>query len=512
MNKKNVLISLSGIVAIIGIAAATYWFLQQDKTVTYSSLTASRGTVVKEVKATGPVKAAADVNLAWEKSGRIVTVGAKVGDKVSAGQTLLTLDNADLAASLAQAQASLDAASATYDQLKNGTRPETLAIKKLALEKAQTDLDNAYDNAIVALSDAYNKNEDAVKTYTDTMFSNPSVDSLKYAYLTSDSQLQNNLEADRKQINQDSASWNSEVSRLKAGATHEEIDAELIKAKTYLNRTSAYLNGAYDIIVASVNMPATTVSAYKTGINAARTEVSAATAALNAQTQTIKNLAINLDSVQEDYNLAVAGTRAEDLQAQAARVSQAQAAVQAIEVSIAKNSLRAPIAGTVTKLEGKKGEYASPGLTVATIISDSQYEIEIRLNEADVAKVSVGDAAAITLDAYGNQQFSGSVIAIDPAPSTGSDGLTGYKVRIQLTQNYAEIKTGMTANVSILADQKDNAIYLPQNALIRNNNDYYVIKADKTQSPVTIGLIGSDGKVEILSGLSENETVLVIGQ
>ena len=512
MNKKNILISLGGVAAIALIAAGTIWFLGNDKKISYSQLTVARGTVTKEIKATGPVKAASDVSLAWEKSGRIVAVGAKVGDKVQAGQTLLSLDNSDLAAQLSQAKANLAAAQATYDALKNGARPEQLAMKKLELDKAQADLDNAYDNALVALSDAYAKNDDAVRTYTDGLFTNPDNDSLKLSYITTDSQLEINLAAARQTVNRDQSAWSSEMSQLKASPSHAAIAAELIKAKGYVNETKTYLSYAFDAVTLSANMPAATAASFKSGINAARTEITAASTVLNTQTQTINSLNINLNKVQEDYNLTVAGARSEDLAAQAARVAQAQAAVEAIDVAIAKNFLKAPIAGIVTKLEGKKGEFASPGVTVATIISDSQNEIEIRLSEADVAKADVGAAANVTLDAYGNQNFEGKIISIDPAQTTGADGLTGYKVRIQLTQNYAEIKTGMTANVSIIAASKAGVLYLPESALIRNNNDYYVIKSDKTQSQVEIGLIGSDGRAEIISGLGENETVLTLGQ
>ena len=512
MNKKNILISLGGIAAIALIAAGTLWFLNNDKNISYSEIAVARGTVTKEIKATGPVKAASDVSLAWEKSGRIVAVGAKVGDKVQAGQTLLSLDNADLAAQLAQAKANLAAAQASYDALKNGARPEQLAMKKLALEKAQADLNNAYDNAIVTLNDAYAKNDDAVKTYTDGLFTNPDKDWLKLNYITSDSQIEINLTNARQTVNRNQAAWSAEMSQLKANPSHAAIDAELAKVKSYIGDTRNYLDYAFNIITVSTNMTPAAASSFKTGINAARTEITAASNSINAQTQGINSLYIGLNSVNEDYNLTVAGARSEDLAAQAARVAQAQAAVEAIDVSIGKNFLKAPIAGIVTKLEGKKGEFASPGVTVATIISDSQNEIEIRLSEADVAKAAVGAAANITLDAYGNQNFEGKIISIDPAQTTGADGLTGYKVRIQLTQNYSEIKTGMTANASVIAASKTGVLYLPESALIRNIGDYYAIKPDKTQAKVEIGLIGSDGKVEILSGLAENDTVLMIGK
>ena len=84
----------------------------------YQETTVSRATVTKEIKAYGQVKAAEDVDLDPERSGKIVSASVKVGDQVKAGQTIFALDNSDLGTQIQQAQANLLSAQAGMDQLQ----------------------------------------------------------------------------------------------------------------------------------------------------------------------------------------------------------------------------------------------------------------------------------------------------------------------------------------------------------------------------------------------------------
>lgn len=132
--------------------------------------------------------------------------------------------------------------------------------------------------------------------------------------------------------------------------------------------------------------------------------------------------------------------------------------------------------------------------------------------EADIAKVKIENQAEITLDAYGNDElFVANVIAIDPA-ETVIDGVSTYKVTLQFSHENGRIKSGMTANINILSDKRENIIAIPQRAVTIKNGDKIVRIVDGEvilDRIVETGLRGSNGNIEIISGISEGDNVII---
>jgi multidrug efflux pump subunit AcrA (membrane-fusion protein) len=98
-------------------------------------ITVTRGDVEQVVSVTGRLKAVQDVELAFQNSGRIASVGVQVGTRVRAGQLLASLDTAELYAQLRDAQASVLAQQAKLEELQSGARPEDLAAKESEYER-----------------------------------------------------------------------------------------------------------------------------------------------------------------------------------------------------------------------------------------------------------------------------------------------------------------------------------------------------------------------------------------
>lgn len=512
MNKKNIIIGLAGVTIITVVSAATYFIIQSDKQITYQLIRTEKGSVAREIKASGPVKPAESIDMSWEKSGRITSVKVKVGDQVKAGDILMIMDSSDLSAQMSQAQANLLSAQAVLDQLKNGSRPEEIEIKRMELERANQDLDNTYDNAINTLNDTYAKTDEAVRRDTDGMFDMSNSAYPRLTFSTNNSGLETSASTQRALVENDLKKWQAEMASLAGSKNREAINLEIDRAKTYLADARNYLNEAVDLINAATGQSTAATSAYKTGANLGRTYVNGAISAINSQEQAIVNQKLTIARIQKELDLKISGTRDEDLAAQAARVAQAKAAADLIGVQISKTILRAPIAGTITKADAKAGEIALPNVPAVSLISEGKFEIELKLSEADIAHIKTGDTATVKLDAFGDRNYSASIISIDPAESTSADGSSGYKVRLQFSEDYPEMKSGMTANVSIIAEKKDAVLTLPQSLLIRKQEKYFVVTSDKQEKQIEIGLLGSDGKAEVLSGLSEGETVLRLGE
>jgi RND family efflux transporter MFP subunit len=175
----------------------------------------------------------------------------------------------------------------------------------------------------------------------------------------------------------------------------------------------------------------------------------------------------------------------------------------------------APIDGIVTRADGHLGEFISPGTISFAVISDSSFKVEIFVPEVDIAKISVGNTASIVLDAYGEEAvFPAHVIAVDPA-ETVVEGVPTYKVTLQFDEKDSRVRSGMTANIEIQTNFKEGVVTIPYRAITQRKGESFVKVVDPDTKEyrevnVVTGLKGSDGMVEIRSGLIEGQTVVTL--
>lgn len=179
--------------------------------------------------------------------------------------------------------------------------------------------------------------------------------------------------------------------------------------------------------------------------------------------------------------------------------------------------LRAPVDGVVGKIGKKKGELVTSADTVVQIVS-THFEIRVDVPETDIAKIvnSTRRDASFTLDAFGEEnKFTGTITTINQ-DSTEIQDVVYYQVTIAVNDEKIDtsLQSGMTANVEIITDTRENVLFVPQRVLRTNENSekfVRVLNEDKTEreAVVTIGLRADDGKVEILEGLKDGETVII---
>ena len=185
----------------------------------------------------------------------------------------------------------------------------------------------------------------------------------------------------------------------------------------------------------------------------------------------------------------------------------------ALSVAVAmrdKAIIRAPIAGVVTKIDKKKGEFITGADTMIQLLAPN-YQIEVDIPETDISKLQLNDSAEISLDAFGNDvKFSGKIINMEPA-STVIQDVVYYKVTVTLDASDKPIKAGMTANVKITTAKAENVLFVPSRAIKSNGDKKVKVLNNGEVSEVTveIGLKADGGKTEILSGLNEGQDVVV---
>jgi len=461
------------------------------------TIAVERGDVVSEVSVTGQVKPAQNIDLAFEKSGRISQVSVELGQKVSTGQRLVSIENADLYAQLAQAQAQLD-------QLKNGARPEELAAKQAELATAQETLASYYRNTINTINDAYAKSDDAVRKQLDDIFNNDESNP-QLAFSSNDSQAETDAIFKRIHVSGVLNTWKNELSTLSITSSNETIFSELLTAQQDVAKIRDLLNTIGKVIDAAQGVSTTTLSGYQSALNIARTNVNTAATALSTQQQNISTQHLTVDRVQNEFYITQQGATTQTIAAQ-------QAQVDYYASQVAKTILRAPFSGTITKIAYKTGEIVTPNESVISVVGAGAYEIETNITESDIAKIKVGDSANVTLDAYGSNVFFDATVGSINISETIIEGVATYKTVLQFSKEDERILPGLTANVDILSGKAENVLFVPTRNIQTDNGHYFVNIVDTNDQTnkieIEIGLKGSDGRTQVLSGLSEGQKIL----
>jgi len=159
-----------------------------------------------------------------------------------------------------------------------------------------------------------------------------------------------------------------------------------------------------------------------------------------------------LELARADYEALLSGPDLDQLALVEARLASAEAQIEAAQAQIDDKTLKAPFAGTVTKVNIRPAEWVSPGTPVLTLADLDTLRVETTdLNEIDVVNIQVGDTAGITFDAIPEQEFTGTVTEIALQASSGTG--VNYTVVVVLDEMPPEARWGMTVFVDIELDQ-----------------------------------------------------------
>jgi HlyD family secretion protein len=197
-------------------------------------------------------------------------------------------------------------------------------------------------------------------------------------------------------------------------------------------------------------------------------------------------------------------------------VDQSSALLRDAQSALGKTSIYAPMSGRVTRLVVENGETAIQGTmnkdaaTLLTIADMSVLETKVKVDETDVARISVGDSAVIQIDAFPDTTFIGKVTkisnsAVKGATATqGADQAVDYEVTIQLVNTPAETRPDFSATAKIITDTRKSALSIPIIALTVRENEAL------TKGDTAVGLGKARPKKEV--GKKDVEGVFVVGK
>lgn len=176
------------------------------------------------------------------------------------------------------------------------------------------------------------------------------------------------------------------------------------------------------------------------------------------------------DKAQTGYDVALASTQVAEAQASnsAAVVKQRESQLAQSKVDLERTAIRSPVDGIVVKRSVDTGQTVAASLQapelfiIAKSLTDMQ--VETSIDEADVGRISLGQRAGFTVDAFPGRAFEGAVMQVRKAAQVVSNVVT-YMVIISAANPDLVLLPGMTANVRIVVAQKDKVLKVPNTAL-----------------------------------------------
>jgi RND family efflux transporter MFP subunit len=465
----------------------------------------TRQTVRQEVKLLGTVTPLADVDLAFDRAGRVSRVAAPVGTVVAPGDLVVALENRALQADVQEAAANLAAEESRLLERQRGTRPEQLAVDEAALAAALEDQASAESGLAATLRDAFSRSDNAVRQYASQLFTS-SATQPQLVLPISNFNFKIEINRQRRQLEKVLTEWSAQPAEV----GYEFAREQMLLVQDFLADLILALSS---VTLDTTLSTGTTVAQARADVTTARNGVADGLAALESAWEKFQAAGSARTTAEQNLALARSGATAEEIAIQEAAVGSARARLLRAQAELAETLLRSPVAGVVTLQEAETGELVTAGTVVARVISQDNFQIEVRISEADVAKVKAGDSGEATLDAYGEARvFPVTVTRVDPG-ETVSEGISTYLAVLAFATPDPAIKSGLTANVTLVTAEREGVLTVPLGALQYEQNQAYVEVVENDEAPVKrsveVGLEGG-GVIEVLSGLREGEMVVAI--
>jgi HlyD family secretion protein len=237
-----------------------------------------------------------------------------------------------------------------------------------------------------------------------------------------------------------------------------------------------------------------------------------------------------LDDAEKDYRMAVNKqnvARAQILVLQAriaqahAQVVQDEANLRQLDEQLSYTDIVSPIDGIILSRDVEMGDAVSSilvlgsGATLVMTIGDtSQVYVKGKVDESDIGRVYLGQAARIKVESFKDKTFNGVVTKISPM-GVEKDNVTTFEVRVSIQNPGGELKAEMTANAEIILEEHKSVLQIPEGAIIYDKDRNASVevpdaKGKDGQRKVAINIgISNGAKTEVLKGLNEGDQVIL---
>lgn len=517
----------------------------------YDTQVVERGTLRQTVQVTGEVVSSADIDLRFESSGRIRTVSAKVGDVVKQGDLLATIDDRNEGIRVMSARASLQSAQANLQRVLSGATNEDVNVLEVAVTNAEVSLtqssqtlEDARSSGAASLRKAYGDLDGQMETLFQKASSSMQAlkidvydgsGQLRYDVSSPDFSLQSRALLTYSSAQTSIIAMESAISAYRTSTTDAERDSRSAVILENAKKVRDAAQSANALMQVSVPIGGTTAAAFatrqasvrsvwidmNTSINSAESQkllvastITTNTASINAADKAVRAAEGALESAKANLAFKKAPATQYDVASARASVSQASASLSEASLAYEKTRIRAPFAGTIASVTGRVGSTVTAADVILKLHGEDVYEVEASVPETDVAKLRTGMKSTMTLDAYGDDVvFEGEVSSIDAAQTVLQD-VVYYKTRFVFAAGATPVKAGMTASVDVTTVERAEVLSVPQRAIrddAATGNKYVRLLENgiETKREVETGVRGDGGLIEIVSGLTGGENIIL---
>ncbi len=230
---------------------------------------------------------------------------------------------------------------------------------------------------------------------------------------------------------------------------------------------------------------------------------------MTSQSAALQTASLDYQSALATYQSTAAGINDTALRSAAAQLETAHVAVEQAQANLDKTKIVAPYDGVVAAVNYSTGDSTGSSAAVS-VVNLSNLQIGVTIAEVDLPKIKIGETADVTFDALPGKTYQARVTQIGPVGAV-TQGVVNYPVTVALTNADNTVKPGMTANLAVTVEQRENVLMVPTRAVRTQGNQKIVNVLNKDQTvakPVTTGL-SNDQSVEITSGLEQGDVVVV---
>lgn len=410
----------------------------------------SKGSIKSDLTYAGNINPTETVAVVSKMSGKVKEVYFDIGDKVSEGAVLFTLDESDikdqikqLQTQIAVAEQGVKTAQAALNTVTGGQYESQVLQIESSIENTKTQIDSAevaLKNAELALNNAMDGKQNVETSFNNT----------KMLY---DTGIVSRSEFEKAELAYKQAQTGVEQAELahsQAKLQYEQALKGLKTAEENLNLTKGQI-------------------------------------------------------VEENQERAM-------LSLEQAKASKNSASVQLeiLQSTLNDTNVKSPIRGIISGKTAVKGEYTSPQLPAYTVVNMEKVNVQVKVSEVLINLLSVGQEVDVLIKTVNDEPIKGIIKTISPA----ADQTSTYPITIEINNADGNIKPGMFAEVHFTKDYRADTIVMPRNTVMEDETGSYVYIAEGEKVKkvyITTGIDNGE-QIEIIEGLKEGDKIITKGQ
>lgn len=515
--------SIAGAIVLI---LVIYWLIKlifpATITTTYAVAEVRGGSITTNVTGSGQVSASNQIDLKTKASGDILKVNVVTGQEVKAGTRIAQIDNVSAYLDYRSAQIAYEKFVEPADDSTRIQAENDLSNAKQNVSKATDNLNSAYDSGYNSIASTYLDLTDTMDGASDMLYSSSGFLS-DQNLVSMPSEAKNTKSRVGVSFDKAKNKYTEALAIYKSSTRSDSTDSIDKLLKSTYNVTKEFSTVLKDMkntvdyvktldsnpLLNSSSIAANTASNNLTSwigkINSDLSSLSNSMNNIEDLKNTVKNGPQTLAQKQATYDKVIEG--ADDLDVEAQRIN-----LQQKLLTYQNLFITAPFDGVIAKISVKQSDSVSIGASIGTIITKNKVA-DITVNEVDAAKIVAGQKAILTFDAVDDLEITGVVQSIDLV-GTVSQGVVNYNVKITFDVQDERVKSGMSVSASIITNNKQDVIVVPNSAIKSNGGIKYVelFSSKVATSSIAVAINETPIQQQIETGLSnDTETEVVSG-